>query len=220
MKQLILKKSQSSGKSHLVILAIGSIFVLLIVAFFYLDRHNALSALIKSLGLLGVLLAVCLMAILSMTPIPSEGLVLMYLKIYGVVWGTLLAWVGSNLGSLLIYFIVKHYGQFLLQKIISKERFEAVNQWVKRRGTFGLFIARLLPIPAFAVNYIASLIPSVDLWPYLWTQMVSIIPYYAGTALVFLGVAKETWYWLVIGGLAIVAFWSFSYLLNRKKLPN
>ncbi|AFQ43987.1 TVP38/TMEM64 family protein [Desulfosporosinus meridiei] len=220
MKQRISNKTYCSKKPSWVLMVIVAVFIFFIVAFFYLDRHNAISSLIKSLGPLGVLLAIFLMALLCMTPIPSEGLVLMYLKIYGVFWGTLLAWVGSNVGSLIIFFILKHYGQFLLDKLISKERFETVNQWVKRRGTYGLLIARLLPIPAFAVNYIASLIPSIKLWPYLWTQMVTIIPYYVGTALVFLGVAKDTWYWLIIGGLAIAAFWSISYFLNRKKIPN
>lgn len=220
MKQEILKKTHSSARTSWVLILIVALFGLLILAFFYLDRHNAISSLIKSLGPLGVLPAVLLMALLCMTPIPSEGLVLMYLKIYGVFWGTLLAWLGSNVGSLIIFFIIRHYGQFLLRKIISQERIETVNQWVNRRGTYGLLIVRLLPIPAFAVNYIASLIPTINLWPYLWTQMVTIIPYYAGTALVFLGVAKETWYWLVIGGLAIGAFWSISYILNRKKIPN
>lgn len=219
MEQLISKEISSKKQSWVLMVIIG-VFIFLIIAFFYQDRQNSISSLIKSLGPKAVLLAVLLMALLSMTPIPSEGLVLMYLKIYGVFWGTLWAWVGSNLGSLIIFFIIKHYGQFLLERIISKERFETVNQWVKSRGTYGLFIARLLPIPAFAVNYIASLIPTINLWPYLWTQMVAIIPYYVGTALVFLGVAKETWYWILIGGFAIAAFWSISYLLNRKKIPN
>lgn len=220
MKQQILKKSHSSAKPGWVLIMIVAVSVCLILSFFYLDRHNAISSLIKSLGPLGVLPAVFFMALLCMTPIPSEGLVLMYLKIYGVFWGTLLAWLGSNAGSLIIFFIIRYKGQFLLQKLISQDRFETVNQWVNRRGIYGLLIARLLPIPAFAVNYIASLIPSINWWPYLWTQMVTIIPYYVGTALVFLGVAKETWYWLLIGGLAIGAFWSISYLLNRRKIAN
>lgn len=202
-----------------IIIFLNIFFILFISGFFYLDRQNAITSLIQSLGWVGVILALFLMALLCMTPIPSEGLLLMYLKIYGVFGGTFLGWLGSNLGAIIIFFIVRYYGNFILQRIIKKERYETVNEWVERRGTVGLFIARLLPIPPFAVNYIGSLITSVKFWPYLWTQMVTIIPYYVGTTLVFMGVAKETWYWFLIGGTAISLIWGISYLLNRKLAP-
>lgn len=77
-------------------------------------------------------------------------------------------------------------------------------------------MARLLPLPAIAVNYAAGVIPSIKFWPYFWTACVSIIPYYIGTALVVIGVAKHTWLWFLAGGLVILAIGSIGYVLGRK----
>ncbi|MDQ7093875.1 VTT domain-containing protein [Desulfosporosinus sp. PR] len=192
-------------------------FVVLLAAFFYYDRQNRVSDIIQAWGIWGVFLAILLMAAICMTPIPSEGLVIMFLKIFGVYEGVFFAWVGSTLSSLVIFVLVRCYGQTLMQKLISPERFNTVDHWVKGKGSFGLLVARLLPIPAFAVNYIAGAMPSMELWTYLWTAAVSMIPYYVGTAFVFLGVAQSTWLWLALGFGALVLFWGTGYLLNRRR---
>ncbi|RNC28559.1 MAG: TVP38/TMEM64 family inner membrane protein YdjZ [Candidatus Dichloromethanomonas elyunquensis] len=194
------------------------VFILLVAVFFYLDRKNAISSVISGLGWPGAIIAILVIAFVCMTPIPSEGILLMFLKIYGIYWGILLAWLGSNISSLATFFIARHYGLFFVKKIIAPERFSTINDWVEEKGTAGLFISRLLPIPAFAVNYAAGVIPSIKIWPYLWTAAVSIIPYYIGTALVFSGIANQTKYWLFLGSIAIVVFWLASYLLSRKKI--
>lgn len=192
-------------------------FVILIAAFFYFDRRNQISTIIQAWGAWGAVFAVLLMTALCMTPIPSEGLVVMFLKIFGVYEGVLFAWVGSTLSSLVIFILVRFYGQTLMQKLISSERFNTVDHWVKGKGSLGLLVARLLPIPAFAVNYIAGAMPSMKLWTYLWTAAVSMIPYYIGTALVFIGVARATWLWLVLGFGALVLFWGTGYFLNKRR---
>ncbi len=193
-------------------------FIVFVVAFLYFDRRNQISAAIQGLGVLGPVIAILLMVVLCMTPIPSEGLVVLFLKIYGIYWGTFYAWLGASLSSIVIFAIARYYGSNFIEKLIAPDRFNMVDRWVQRKGTVGLFIARLLPIPAFAVNYVAGVIPSVGFWPYLWTAAISIVPYYLGTALVFLGVSREIWRWLIIGGIAIVAFWSTGYMLNRHKI--
>lgn len=192
-------------------------FVSLIAGFFYLDRQNEISNIILQSGPGGVVLAILLMTALCMTPIPSEGVVVMYLKIFGVYEGVFLAWLGSTLSSVAIFIIVRVYGQALMKKLISPQRFEMVDNWIKGKGPLGLFMARLLPIPAFAVNYIASAMPSMKFWTYLWTAAVSMIPYYIGTALIFLGVSEETWIWLVLGIIALILIWSTGYFLNKRR---
>jgi len=195
------------------------VFVLLIAVFFYYDRRNGISVIIRAWGLWGAVFAIFLMAALCMTPIPSEGLVVLFLKIYGIYQGIFFAWLGSTLSALVIFFIVRVYGQTLMKRLISPERFNVVDNWVKGKGATGLFVARLLPIPAFAVNYIAGAMPSMKLWTYLWTAALAMIPYYVGTALVFLGVAQETWIWLVLGIGALMLFWGTGYVLNKRQVP-
>ena len=193
-------------------------FILFIAAFLYFDRRNEISGFIRAWGLWGIVLAILLMAALCMTPMPSEGLVVLYLKIYGIYQGIFYSWLGSTLSSLAIFFIARIYGQKLMRKLISPKRFEIVDNWVHGKGSLGLFIARLLPIPAFAINYIASVMPSMKLWPYFWTATLSIVPYYIGTALVFLGVAQKTWIWLMLGAAALIVFWGTGYALNKRQV--
>lgn len=194
------------------------LFILLIAAFFYFDRRNQISVVIRAWGVWGIVFAICLMGAICMTPIPSEGLVVLYLKIYGIYEGIFFSWLGSTLSSLVIFGIVRVYGQTLMKKLISPERFNTVDNWIKGKGSLGLLVARLLPIPAFAVNYIAGVMPSMKLWTYLWTAAVSMIPYYVGTALVFLGVARETWIWLALGIVALMIFWGTGYMLNKRRM--
>jgi len=198
--------------------ALIAVFVLLIAVFFYLDRRNEISVIIQNWGRWGVVFAIVLMAAVCITPIPSEGVVVLFFKIYGIYQGIFFAWVGSMLSAVVIFILVRVFGQMLVRKLISQERVEVVDNWVKRKGPLGLLVARLLPIPAFAVNYIASAMPSMKLWTYLWTAALTIIPYYAGTALVFIGVAKETWIWLVLGFAALIAFWGAGYVFNKRRL--
>ena len=194
-------------------------FVILIAAFFYFDRGNQISTIIQDWGAWGAVFAIALMTALCMTPIPSEGLVVMFLKIFGVYEGVFFAWVGSTLSAMVIFILVRFYGQRLMRKLISPERFNLVDHWVKGRGPLGLLVARLLPIPAFAINYIVGAMPSVKLWTYLWTAALSMIPYYVGTALVYLGVAQTTWLWFFLGFGALILFWGIGYFLNKRKAP-
>jgi uncharacterized membrane protein YdjX (TVP38/TMEM64 family) len=194
-------------------------FVILVAAFFYFDRRNQISTIIQAWGAWGAVFAILLMAAFCMTPIPSEGLVVMFLKIFGAYEGVFFAWVGSTLSALVIFILVRFYGQMFMQKLISPERFNLVDHWVKGKGSLGLLVVRLLPIPAFAVNYVAGAMPSMNLWTYLWTAALSMIPYYVGTALVFLGVAQATWSWFVLGLGALILFWGTGYFLNKRKVP-
>ena len=191
------------------------LMAVLVAGFLYFDQRYAISASIQRLGLLGNVLAVILMALLYMTPIPSEGLLVLCMKIYGIYLGIFISWLGMDLSSVIIFLFARVYGQKLVQRMVTPERFTMVNDWVQRKGAPGLLIARLLPVPALAINCIAGVIPSIEFWPYFWTATVSIIPYYIETALIFMGIYRGTWQWLIFGAVAIAVFWGGSCALKR-----
>lgn len=216
----ILSDSESKSENYVWLSLILLFSSALIVFFFYLDRTNELSTLIRSWGIGGIIFAILLMGALCMTPIPSEGFFVLLLKIFGVVWGTLYSWLGSILSALIIYYLAHYFGKSFFQKLITPERFAMVDLWIQKKNTLGLFIARLLPIPAFVVNYIAGSLPSVKLWPYIWTAALSIIPYYLGTALVYTGIAKSTRLWLTLGLAALLVLWGISYFFTKQTKPD
>jgi uncharacterized membrane protein YdjX (TVP38/TMEM64 family) len=207
-------KAPSKGKVWYI--AIFFVAVVVLGLFLYFDRNNVISRTLRSWGSAGIIFAIIMMAIICITPMPSEGLLIMYLKIYGPWWGGLYAWMGAVLSSLVVFVAARHLGKPLLQSLITPKRFEQVDKWVRDKGTPGLLFLRLLPIPGFIVSYIVGTIPSVTLWSFVWTAAVSIIPYYVSSALIYLGVSSHLYTWLGIGGVAFALFWVIGYLFKKK----
>jgi uncharacterized membrane protein YdjX (TVP38/TMEM64 family) len=199
------------GSTAILMLAFG-----LAILFLYLDRANDLSNFLQSLGALGTLMAVLIMAIIAVTPMPSEGFLIVLLKVYGAWWGILYSWIGAVLSSFVVFEIARHVGKPFLQSVITPIRFNQVDHWVKKRGTSGVFLARLLPIPGFIVSYILGTIPSVRLFVFVWTAAVSIVPYYVGAAFIYLGVSKHLVLWLSLGFIALSVFWVAGYTVRTK----
>jgi Uncharacterized conserved protein len=211
-----LEEKNNKNKNYVWLTIILVFFITLIILFLYFDRQNQISQLIQAKGITGILLSILLMTVLCMTPIPSEGMVILLLKIFGIYEGAFYSWLGSILSSLTIFYFAHNFGQGFIQKIITPQRLKTVDHWIQKKGALGLLIARLLPIPAFAVNYAAGVLPSVRLWPYVWTAALAIIPYYLGTVFVYLGIAKATWIWLVVGVVGLLALWWISCLLSKQ----
>ena len=192
------KNRISAIKKHWVAI-VAVILILAAVIFLYFDRGNEISALIQNWGVIGILFAVLLMAAIFMTPVPSEGLVVIYLKIYGLYLGSIYSWIGAILGSFALFFLARKYGQNIVKKLITQKRFEVVNIWVAKKGLLGLIISRLVPIPTFFVNFVVSTMPSITLWPYLWTAALATIPYFVVMAMIYGGIAEGTLICVIIG---------------------
>ena len=196
--------------------AIGVIGMAMVGLFIYFDRRDELSLSLRNLGVWGVVASILLMAILCVVPVPSEFLLLMDMRVYGVWWGACYAWIGSILGAVLILIVARSVGRPLLESFVAPERYERVNSWVKDKGWPGLLMARLLPLPASVINYLAGLVRSVSPWHYTWTAAVSIIPYYVGAALLYMGIFTKFAVWLFVGAFVVIGFWITSYLVNRR----
>lgn len=188
--------------------------VLLTVIAYMCSGHHGIPERIHSWGPIGIIVAVLLMAAFHMTPLPSDGLLIMYFKVFGVVWGGLYGWVGSLVSALCLYGLARYLGQGVLRSSIPEKHFKQVDNWVLRKGQRGLFMARLLPIPAFAVNCVAGVMPSVRLWAYLWTAALSIVPYFCAVGLVYVGMSTPLRAWAFVGGAALVLMWVGSYALS------
>lgn len=158
-----------------------------------------------------------MMVIWCLTPIPSEGLLIIFLRVFGLVAGTAYAWIGSTISAIIIFYIARHFTRIMLRRVTSHERFDQVNTWVLKWGSGGLLLARLLPVPAFIVNYVAGMIPATSLWSYTWTAVVAMTPYYVGVALVYAGVFGN-WIYVLIGCIPLGAMVCVGALLRRKNV--
>jgi uncharacterized membrane protein YdjX (TVP38/TMEM64 family) len=194
------------------------VVVVVVTLFLYLDRHDALSQVLRSWGVVGVMAAILVMAMTCVTPLPAEGLLVLYMKIYGAWWGAFYSWIGAILSSLVVFVAARYVGTPILRSVVTPDRFHQVDRWVKEKGTSGLLFARLLPLPGFIISYVVGTIPSVRLWSYIWTGAVSIMPYYIATALIFLGISRRLVWWLTLGSLAIVMFWGVTYVVKKRSI--
>lgn len=206
----------ASARRHFWPTAILALVIIAVCLFLYFDRHNQLSTLFRAWGIDGILVAIVLRALLSVTPIPSEGLMVLLMKIYSVWWGVFYCWLGSLLGSLVVFIIARKLGRPILQSIVTPTRFEQVDGWVREKGIPGLLFVQLLPIPGFIISYVIGTMPSVSLWTYVWTGAISIIPYYVGSALIYLGVSKHLVTWLAAGIAGLALLWLVGYQLKKK----
>lgn len=205
------KKRKQSWLVPMIIL----ISLFMVALFFYFDQQNGMTLIIRSWGISGVIIGILLMGIICMTPIPSEGLLLIFLKIYGIFLGLLYAWIGSSIGAIAIFILARSILSPMFKELIGSLQQHRVEQWVKKRGVSGLLFVRLLPIPAFVVNYTVGLLPGVGFFQYLWTAIVSMAPYYAGTIFMFLGIVNGIFSWILIGLFIVIILFILSFIVNR-----
>lgn len=208
--------------SHKRIGALGSIClflfgILLLFGIYYYQQKYHFSEVIRTWGWLGILASIVFMALLCIIPVPSEFLLLMNMNAYGIVWGIAYAWIGVLMGTAAIFLMARYLGRPALEAIVPADRFDQVEAWVKRKGALGLLLARLLPVPASVINYIAGVLKSVHWWDYLWTAGVGMIPYYGMAALLYFGVSKQLVMFIVFGGVVIAAGWIFGRFLSQKR---
>ncbi len=185
--------------------------------FLHFDKASLLTNLVHSWGSLGVILAVGMMVGVCMTPIPSEGLLIIYLKVFGPALGGLYAWCGAVLSSLIVFVLARHFVAPILRVSVSESQMKKLNHWISKRGALGLLLVRLLPVPAFIQSYVVGAMPEVSFWNYLWTGAVSIIPYYLGVCLLYVGILSRTTDWIASGVFIVFLLWFIGFLLNKRR---
>ncbi|HSU78975.1 MAG TPA: VTT domain-containing protein [Candidatus Angelobacter sp.] len=201
-----------------IFITIGIVCILL---FFYFNRHHTITHFVQSYGSTGIFAAIFMMTLLFLTPIPSEGLLLIYFNVYGVIWGLVYAWVSYIISVLLLFIVARYLFTNFIRRTIKSSRFETVDRWLTKKGLIGLIIARLLPIPAFIVNCVMGAMPSIRFVPYFASAIVAIIPYYVTSSLLYLGVTSANLKVLLIGipiliGAALIG--RYVKKLNQEKI--
>ena len=109
---------------------------------------------VENWGYLGVFLLMALES--SIVPIPSEIVMppAAYWAAQGKMsfWGVVMAGTfGSYFGSIVSYYVAQWLGEPLLKKygkyfLMSEKKIEMTQEWIKKYGVGGIFIARLLPV--------------------------------------------------------------------------
>ena len=164
----ILKKNLSKKTKFSVALIILLIIALSVYIFWDIKNLGPLTslmtnrdALIKSVKDAGVFgpLAYILLQILQTVLAPIPGGVISPIGgfLFGW-WGVVWTSIGATLGAWIVFYISKHFGRSLVEKIVKKEAVEKFDFVLGRHATFILFMLFLIPgLPDDTICYVGGL---------------------------------------------------------------
>lgn len=92
-------------------------------------------------------------------PIPGQLIVVAAGMIYGPIFGTIIVFIGTLIGSALCFKISEHFGRPILEKMLSKKDLEDIDSFVQgKKGFLTFLVIRLNPVMAFdIISYGAGL---------------------------------------------------------------
>ena len=165
---------------------------------------------IRSWGAWGVAGSIGLMVLHSFVRFPAEIVAMANGMIYGLVWGTVITWIGALLGAYLAFGLSRWLGRPFVLAMVARRHRRAVDRWADLQGGQALLISRLIPVISFnLINYAAGL-TGVSWWTFTWATAIGIFP------LTFLMVAmgaglttgeRGAWFWLPFLAVAGLALW-------------
>ena len=124
---------------------------------FTIDNVEHLTEQYKQLGPLVGILFPMIEAFLPFLPLVV--FVVANASAFGLGFGFLLSWLGTVLGSYLVFLLVHRFGRHpKMQRIVGGERVQSLIRWVDMRGLSPLFVLLCLPFtPSVIVNVVAGL---------------------------------------------------------------
>lgn len=140
---------------------------------------------------------------------------------YGLLKGFLYSWIGSSIGSIAIFFLIRKFDQKrIVKKIKQNKQVVQVTSWVDRHGFGPLFILLCFPFsPSSLINIVAGL-SNMSKQQFILAVllgkavMIFSIAYIGSSILEF---AKNPIKTIVVTA-CILVFWMFGKYLEKKLL--
>ncbi len=173
---------------------------------------DTVAAFIKSWGIWGQFGVIGLMVAHSFIPFPAEFVAIAAGMSFGMVWGTVLTWVGAMIGALLAFGIARNLGRPFVANILTPGQLAKIDKSAPLTSAPSMIAMRLVPVIAFnLINYGAGL-TNVSWWRFIWTTAVGILPLTFLMAMLGDQMREPTFSdWILLGGaslamLAVVVF--------------
>lgn len=116
---------------------------------------------IETMPFIPKVIAMILLIIMQMifAFLPGEPLELASGYIFGSLWGTVICLIGSAIGTIFIYFIVKKFGHKIIEYMFNKSKIDEVEKLLStKKSIFFIFLIFLIPgTPKDVITYVASL---------------------------------------------------------------
>jgi uncharacterized membrane protein YdjX (TVP38/TMEM64 family) len=131
-------------------------------------------------------------------PLPANVITMTNGLVFGPLWGSLLSWFSTILGSSLCFLLSKRFGKPFAEKIVGSS-LQGAEKFFKTYGLHAMFLIRIMPfVPFDAVSYGAPLV-GIPFSRFLLATSIGIIP----SILIYsyLGTVIAGIYWWVLIGL-------------------
>ena len=163
---------------------LGLIIISIGMAAFFLPGFQKLASpeflrdYLRSLGPLGYLVYIILLLLSVPLPIPSTAIALAGGYVYGSIVGTVLTLLGVAMGATMVFYIVRRFGQSLVEQFVDAHHIRHFLHIFKRRGETAALISYAIPVfPSDAVNMVLGL-TKVRYLTFLALVIVGSIPRY------------------------------------------
>lgn len=125
-----------------------------------------------------------------LAPLPAFLVTLANGALFGPWWGFLLSWVSLVAAALLCFFLARLFGQDWLERKISPEKLNRINEIIEKDGLWAIFLFRLLPFLPFDPLSYALGLSRMSAGKFLLANLLAQLPATLFYALVGAGLAE------------------------------
>ena len=139
---------------------------------YYISRHEELvKSFIRDAGMLGPILSILLFAVLGLSPIPSEIIVIIVGAVYGGLEGTLISFLGNMVAAVIEYYLGGHIARMADFEERRQHMPLGLGRFPANSPLF-LIAARIVPGYGPKMVGIVGGMYKVPLWRYIWTAAI------------------------------------------------
>lgn len=89
---------------------------------------------------------------------------------FGPIWGFIYNYVGICIGSIILFFLSRHYGKPFILHLVSEQTYEKYMKWTKNQKKFNWFFALCIVAPAAPDDVLCMIagLTEMKFWTYFW----------------------------------------------------
>lgn len=167
-----MKVNQNKSKSHYFLIIL---FFTLVLAFSFFKFSAQLLFLEKYISehqILGPIFSIIIMGLLSITPIPTDPIVILNGLLFGPLVGFITSWFGNTLAAIIEYFIGEGINKLTDFENHRKNLPFGLSKLPVNSPWF-LIVGRFIPQFGGKIVSLAGGVYKVNFWLYLWTAALA-----------------------------------------------
>ncbi|WP_329379775.1 TVP38/TMEM64 family protein [Anaerofustis butyriciformans] len=207
------------NKKKIALISIISIAVLVLIGIFFTLDINKILEYAKSMphGIKELFMILIVTLQIFIAFIPGEPIELAAGYMFGSVWGTIICLVGSFLGTIVVYYLVKTFGSKVINLMFKKEQIKKVEGlFEKKKNLMWIFILFLIPgTPKDVMTYLVSL-TNIKLYRWLIVTTIGRIPSIITSTFITGSIREQNYLMAIIVGVITVFLVVFGFFYYKK----